>query len=117
MSRISYVLEFSIKDGKVDQFKTKAEGYIAAVRENEPDTLVYQWYLSEDGTRCLVYETFTSSEGLLTHLENVGPSLPELLEIAPITRLEVFGSASDAARNALAGLGAVHFPSLGGFDR
>ncbi len=43
--------------------------------------------------------------------------MPELLEIAPITRVEVLGSASDAAREALAGLGAVHFPSPGGFNR
>ena len=82
-----------------------------------PTPFGYQWYLGEDGTRCLLHETFKDSEALLTHLGNVGPSLPELLEIAPITRVEVLGSVSAAARDALAGLGAVHFPSLGGFDR
>jgi len=40
--------------------------------------------------------------------------LPDLLAIAPITRLEVLGNASDAAR---AALGAVYCPLLGGFDR
>lgn len=117
MSKISYVVEFSIKDGKVDEFKSKAEGYIAAVKANEPGTLGYQWYLSEDGKRCLIQETFASSDALLTHLGNVGPSLPELLEIAPLTRCEVFGTASDAASSALAALSAVHFPHLSGFDR
>ena len=117
MSKISYIIEFTINDGKVDEFRTKAEGYIESVKGNEPETLGYQWYLSEDGTRCLLQETFATSEAMLTHLGNVGPSLPELLAIAPITRLEVLGSASAAAVDALADLGAVHFPSIGGFDR
>jgi len=117
MSKISYIIEFSINDGEVDEFTAKAKGYIALVKKNEPDTLGYQWCLAEDGTRCLLHETFSSSEALLTHLGNVGPSLPELLAIAPITRLEVLGSASVAAVDALAGLGAVHFPGMGGFDR
>ena len=117
MSKVSYIIEFTIKDGEVDKFKSLKPGYITSVKENEPDTLRYQWYLSEDNKRGIVQETFTGSEALMTHLANVGPSLPELLAIAPITRLEVLGSVSDDARKALADFGAVHFPHLGGFDR
>ena len=87
------------------------------MKENESDTLGYLWYLGKDGTRCLLHETFADSEALLTHLNNVGPALPALLEIAPITRFEVLGIASAAARDAVVDLGAVHFPSLGDFDR
>ena len=117
MSKISYIVEFTIADGKTDEFKNKAKGYIDAVKGNEPGTLGYQWYVDAAGTRCLLQETFASSEALITHLKNVGPSLPDLLAIAPITRTEVLGSASAAATEALAALGAVHFPHLGGFDR
>lgn len=117
MSKVSYLPEFTINDGKVDEFKARAEGYIAAVEANEPGTLGYQWYLGEDGKRCLLHEVFSSSDALLTHLGNVEPSLPELLAIAPITRLEVLGSASPAVVDALADLGAEHFPRFAGFDR
>ena len=117
MSKISYIVEFTINDGKVEEFKSQAAGFVAGVQADEPGTLGYQWYLAADGSRCLLQETFASSEALLTHLGNVGPTLPTLLEIAPITRLEVIGTASDAAKEALAGLGAVHFPHLAGFDR
>jgi quinol monooxygenase YgiN len=116
MSQISYILEFTIEDGKSEEFKTLASKYIPMVQDNEPDTLCYQWYLGGDG-KCLLHETFSSSEALLVHLGNVGPSLPELLAIAPITRLEVLGSVSPEAQEALVGLGAVHFPILGGFTR
>ncbi len=114
---LSYLLELSIEDGHLEDFKEKAAGYVSAVKKNEPDTLSYQWHLAEDGSRCLLHEKFASSEALLAHLANVGPSLPDLLAIAPITRFEVLGSASDEARQALADLGAQHFPHLDGFDR
>ena len=117
MSAISYVIEFSIADGKLEDFRQKAAGYVDGVKANEPGTHTYQWYLGEDGKHCLLHERFASSEALLTHLGNVGPSLPDLLAIAPITRLEVLGTASDAAKEALEDLGATHFPNLAGFDR
>jgi quinol monooxygenase YgiN len=117
MARVSYVMELTINEGKLEEFKEKAEGYVKAVQDGEPGTLVYQWWLGEDGTRCLVHEVFESSEALLTHVGNVGPSLPDLLAIAPITRLEVFGTVSEQAREAVAQLGAKHFPHLAGFER
>ena len=117
MPRVSYLLELTINDGKLEEFKDKAKGYIKAVQEGEPGTLSYQWRIGEDGTHCLLHEAFDSSEALLTHLGNVGPSLPDLLAIAPITRFEVFGTVSEQARGALAPLGAKHFPDFAGFDR
>jgi len=117
MSKISYIVQFTINDGEADKFKSMASGFASTVQANEPGTLGYQWWMGEDGIHCLLEETFESSEALLTHLGNVGPSLPELLEIAPITRLEVRGEASSAAREALGGLGATHFSHLVGFDR
>jgi quinol monooxygenase YgiN len=117
VSKIAYIIEFTINDGKQDEFTAKAKGYAEATEKNEPGTLGYQWWMQEDGSHCLLQETFESSEALLTHLGNVGPSLPELLAIAPITRFEVLGTASDQAKAALADLGAKHFPHLTGFDR
>ena len=117
MSGPAYLFELTIEAGKLDEFKAKAEGYTEAVRKDEADTLEYQWWIAEDGSRCLLKETFTSSEALLQHLANVGPSLPDLLAIAPITRFEVFGEVSDAARAELDGLGANYFAHHTGFDR
>ena len=114
---IGYVVELTINDGGLETFKKLANGYATAVEESEPSTLTYQWYLSEDNKRALLHESFTDSESLLVHLGNVGPSLPDLLAVSPITRVEVFGTPSDAAREALDGLGAVYFPHFTGFQR
>ena len=117
MAPVAYLFEMTIQDGKVDEFKEKAAAYTAAVKDGEQGTLEYQWWLSEDGTRSLLKEAFDSSESLLKHLENVGPSLPDLLAIAPITRFEVFGEVSPEARSELDSLGAQYVTHLVGFER
>ncbi|MFT4605432.1 MAG: quinol monooxygenase YgiN [Rhodothermales bacterium] len=117
MSKVSYVVEFKIKEGGVDGFKQLAAGFISDVKASEMETVGYQWYLAEDGSRCLIHESFASSEALLVHLGNVGPDLPKLFEFSEIGRLEVFGPVTDEARGALDTLGAQYFPHMGGFDR
>jgi quinol monooxygenase YgiN len=114
---IGYLIELTINDGGLERFKELAGGYVAAVEENEPGTTTYQWYLAEDDSKCLLLEMFTDSDALLQHLANVGPSLPDLLAVAPITRVEVMGTPSDEAREALDGLGASYHSHLTGFQR
>ena len=117
MSGIGYVVEWTIGDGETEKFKEMASGFVGSVQNDEPNTVTYQWYLSDDGKKCLLHEAFTDSDALLQHLANVGPTLPDLLALAPITRVEVFGTPSVEAREALDGLGAAYFPHLGGFQR
>ena len=117
MSKIGYLFEFTINDGGLDTFKELAAGYAASVEANEPNTTTYQWYLAADGSKCLLHEEFTDSGALMQHLANVGPSLPDLLAVAPVTRVEVFGIPSDEAREALDGFGATYLQHLAGFSR
>lgn len=114
---VSYIVEFNILDGKLEQFKEMAHGFIKTVEAGEAGTLGYEWYIDPDGKRCLIQETFADSAALLTHLANVGPSLPKLLEIAPLAGLDVLGDVSEEAHGALAGLGARFHSALGGFRR
>jgi quinol monooxygenase YgiN len=117
VASVAYLIEMTIQDGKVDEFKEKAAAYTALVKDGEQGTLEYQWWLSPDGSKGLLKETFDSSESLLVHLANVGPALPDLLAIAPFTRWEVYGEVSAAAREALDPLGAKYFDHVVGFDR
>jgi quinol monooxygenase YgiN len=116
MSKISYTIEFAITDGNLDKFSEMAKAFTAATQE-EPGTLRYQWFLSQDGSRCLIHESFEDSEALMVHLGNAGPHLPGLLEIAPISRFDVSGDPGDEVRAVIDGLGAVYFTELVGFER
>jgi len=117
MSKVSFLLELAIKDGQLQAFKEIARGLIKTVQDGEPGTLTYQWRIGEDGKACLLHDVYKDSEALLTHLGNVGPSLPELFAIAPITRFDVLGPASNDVRAALADFSPNYFPDFAGFDR
>jgi quinol monooxygenase YgiN len=117
MSKVTYVVQWTINDGELENFKAMASGFVSSVQQNEPGTLGYQWWMGEDGKHCLLEEAFENSEAMLTHLGNVGPTLPDIMAIAPITRLEVRGEVSAEAREALSSLGATHFAHFVGFDR
>ena len=97
MAKVAYIIELTIQEGKTEEFTEQASAYVTAVNDDEPGTLEYQWWISEDGERCLLKETFDASSSLMTHLGNVGPTLPNLLAIAPITRKPQLETSSAAA--------------------
>ena len=91
----------SISADAADQFTQLAAEAMATIR-GEPGTLQHDWFLSDDGTRCVVRETYASSDAFLAHLAGVGPLLGRLVELGGGLELEVFGEPSAAVRDALA---------------
>ena len=116
-SEIRIVGEFTINEGKTEAFKELIKTAIETVRSNEPDTLRYEFYFNEDETACYPLELFRNSQAVLTHLEDVGAIVSKLSEVAQITRVEIYGNASDELKQALAPFGAKFFKHWGGFTR
>jgi quinol monooxygenase YgiN len=110
-------VEISISAGKIDEFKQLATEIIKKVEANEPNALSYEWFLSDDESKCYVVEIYKDSEAVMAHLGNIGEMMGPILEIAPITRLEVYGSPSDELRQALEPLGAQYFEHWNGITR
>ena len=79
---------FKINDGQIEAFKALCEQFVAAT-DTESACLYYGF--SFDGDRAFCREGYVNAEGLLAHLENVGPLLEKSLQIAALTRLEVHG--------------------------
>lgn len=116
-SEIQYTIEWTIKPGGLEAFKQLAKEVIKLVHENEPDMKGYQWYFTDDESKCYTAEWQSSSESLLAHLQNVGDVLPKLLDYSDITRFEVFGNPNAAASEAVLGLGAKIYKYFDGFTR
>lgn len=116
---IHYLVEFSVKPGKLEQFTEVANWFIEQCEAEEPGTMSYRWYLSEDETKCYLHEAFDDSAGLVAHAggPRVQGRIGDLLETGDITRFEAFGNPDAAAAEALAGFGAVTHPYLNGFTR
>lgn len=109
--------ELSISAGKIDEFKKLAAEMIKKVEANEPNIVSYDWFLSDDKSKCYVLERYKDSEAVLAHLGNIGEMMGPLLELAPITRLKLYGNPSDELRQAVEPFGPKVFEHWHGFTR
>ena len=60
--------QLSIKEGQVEAFKAFANTMIEITNVNEPNTLVYEWFINEDDSECHLLETFRDSDAFMAHL-------------------------------------------------
>lgn len=118
-SQIHFRVEFSIKDEKIDEFKKLVQEMSRAVQASEPGTVEYQFYLNGDETKCIVHETFASSEAVLAH--NTGTAsqtiLPKIFSVASISRFDVYGNPSDELKKVLTGFSPQIYNLFAGFRR
>ena len=62
----------------------------------------YDWYFSDDETRCEVREIYADSGALLAHLGNVGEQLGRLVELGGGLEANVFGHPAAELAEAIA---------------
>ncbi len=115
---VHWVLEIEIKQGELDSFKALMNEMVEATRANEPDTMNYEWFISDDEGSCHIYERYADSAATMTHLGSFGQNFAErfMAAVAP-TRLVVYGDPNDEVRAALSAFGAAHMAQIGGFAR
>jgi quinol monooxygenase YgiN len=109
--------QLSIKEGKLEDFKTFINHMIEVTDINEPDTLVYEWYINENGSECHLIEHFKSSEAFMTHLANVSHMFDTLFQFSTMTRAKIYGRPSDELKQSLDPLGAEYFDNFNGITR
>jgi quinol monooxygenase YgiN len=83
---------FKVHPGKLEIFAVAFPGFIARTTDEEKN-LFYEFTINGDEVFCR--EAYTDAEGLLAHLDNVGPALAQALTISDLTRLEVHGPAAE----------------------
>lgn len=92
---------FNIEENKVDLFKQIATECIASVEEKDKSTHKYDWFFSDN--LCVVDEEFENSEGMLSHLKNLGNLPNRLIEMASFD-IEIYGNPSSELLEAINGL-------------
>jgi quinol monooxygenase YgiN len=114
---VSWLLELAVKPGELDNFKGLLEEMIESTRA-EPGTLMYEWSINEDGSVIHGQERFADSGAAVAHLSAFGEKFAQrFLAAVDPTRLSVYGTPSDDAKQALGALGPVYLAPLGGFAR
>ena len=114
---ISWSLQMSVREGRLNDAKQLVPEMVEATR-GEPGALTYEYFLSEDGASCHIYERYADSAAVMQHLGNFGANFAErFMECFEPTSFSVYGSVSDEVRAALDGFGAAYLNTLDGFSR
>ncbi|WP_353509942.1 antibiotic biosynthesis monooxygenase [Intrasporangium sp.] len=71
MSHCELRAQMTIRPGRLQGFTAQAAELMRLTRELDTHTLRYDWFVSEDGTKCEVHEAYDSEEGLFEHNEHV----------------------------------------------
>ncbi len=86
---------FRVPPDKLADLRALSEQCVEQTR-GEAKCLYYGFSFSGDEVHCR--EGYADAEGVLAHLENIGPLLEQVLQIAQLTRLEVHGPEEELAR-------------------
>jgi quinol monooxygenase YgiN len=116
MAQTTLLVEFDIKPGRTDDFKAAAEQLFARTQQ-EPDTLRYEYFLADDGTRNVNIEVFKDADAFVYHNRHVADLVPVLMEAVDKFSIAVIGDANDDLWAALTDVETRHYDLLGGFDR
>ena len=116
---IQSILQATIEEGRIEEFKRLVEEITRAVEINEPGTKSYQYYLNDDETKCVASESYLNSEDALAHLNGAAAQtiLPKIFNISKINQFEVFGDPSKELQEAYAKFGSQNYHFFAGFTR
>ncbi|MDQ4101063.1 MAG: antibiotic biosynthesis monooxygenase [Thermoproteota archaeon] len=118
-NRIEFRAEFTIQEGKMEEYKKLVQEMSRLVEANEPDTIRYQFYLDNSEIKCVVYETYANSEAVFAHNNGVASQtiLPKIFNVSRISRFEVYGNPSEELQNVLTSFNPERYSLFAGFSR
>lgn len=117
--QIEFRAEFTIQEGKIEEYKKLVQDMSRLVKANEPDTIGYQFYLNSSGTKCIVSETYANSEAVFAHSNGVASQtiLPKIFNVSRISRFEVYGNPSEELQRVLTSFSPETYILFAGFIR
>jgi len=109
-SIVRFTVDIKINDGKLNEFENTVRTMVDGSRQ-EPGTLGYDFFLSDDRTRCRLLEVYTDADAVLAHLTGpvVQQLVPKLLETSSLVAFEAYGDPGAKAAQMLRGFGAEIF--------
>ena len=116
MAETMLIVDIAIKPGKVEDFKAAAQALFEHT-QSEPDTLRYDYFISDDETRNINIEVFRDAAGFVAHNRHCAPLVPALVAAGDIVRIDIVGDVSDELYAELEGNQLLRFTRLGGITR
>jgi quinol monooxygenase YgiN len=115
--QVSWMLEANVKPGQLDALKELMQEMVDGT-STEPETLNYEWYLSDDDGTLHLYEKYADSDAMIAHVNGFLAKWAERFTAClDVARFTVYGDPSGPARERLAGFRPTYLGPLGGFAR
>ena len=114
---VIYVDRFTLREGKLDAFKSYATEMAEFVEKNEPKVLSFNYYVDQDGAGGTAVCVFSDAEALDVHLDLASSRFQEGYELLSATEIEVLGRPSERTAELAKSFGAALKTKLAGFNR
>lgn len=111
------LIEVAVKPGAMGDLKVLMNDLVKSSL-SEPGTLIYEWFITDDGKAVHIYERYSDSSATLFHLATFGEKFAaRFLSAVDPTSVTVYGSPNDGVKAGLAAFSPRYLISFGGFAR
>jgi len=115
---IVLIIEGQVKPGALVDFTAQIKNLVDVTKTNEPDTLIYEYYLADDKTSFQIYERYRNSAATVLHLNSfIEKFSQDFQTVAETTSVKVYGSPDQDVKQILDGFGAIYIGQICGFQR
>jgi quinol monooxygenase YgiN len=112
------MFELAVQKGREAELRALMAEMSEATERDEPGTLDYEWYLTDDGRRLQLFERYADADVAMTHLATFGDRyMRRFFAVLAPERMTVYGAPDDRVRAGLAQLVPQVMARAAGFSR
>jgi len=116
---IIFYLDLDVAEGKSEGVDEFVDYLVAAVKETEPKTMYYKYWISEDKKKVSLIEMYHSNEDAIFHMNAFAeaPHRDKFLETFIVTNFQVLGDTNEELKDVMASYTTDHRVLINGFKR
>ena len=116
---IIFYLDLDVAEGKSEGVDEFVDYLVAAVKETEPKTMYYKYWISEDKKKVSLIEMYHSNEDAISHMNAFAeaPHRDKFLETFIVTNFQVLGNTNAELKEVMAEYTRDHRTLVNGFKR
>ncbi len=97
MNHIETYAKFGIHEGCLTEFQSRVKTLVDVVKEKDPGTLRYDWFINSDKMECVAMDAYIDEESMYAHQRNAAKYMGAVLECSDIS-VVFLGLPSEPAR-------------------
>lgn len=115
---VAWMFELAVREGREAELRALMAEMAEATERNEPGTLDYEWYITDDGRGLHIFERYADVDAVMTHLATFGERcMSRFFGVLAPERMTLYGAPDDRVRGALAQLAPQVMAREAGFSR